>query len=133
MSLCQIGYVNIIPDTGAILCVIIISENADIIALSQRNLENQRDQVGLRAVCFTDTAAFMSTAGIEIAQRNKFEAMSLICPHHHFFHSQLGLTVCIGGTGIIIFQDRNVFRLSVGSSSGREDNFLDIVGNHGLQ
>ena len=38
MSLCQIVYVNIVPDAGSVFCVIVISKDGYIVSLIIGNL-----------------------------------------------------------------------------------------------
>ena len=68
MSLCKIGHMNIISDTGPVFGRIIGSENTDCFSFSVWNLKDQRDQMSLRIVRLADLSAFMGSACIKIAK-----------------------------------------------------------------
>ena len=69
VGLGQIRNMDIIPDAGAVRRIIVCSENGDVVPLPQRNLEDQRNQMGFRIMRFSDLSVWMGSAGIEIPQR----------------------------------------------------------------
>ena len=133
MSLCQVGDMDVVPNASAIWCVIVCTKDGNCFPLAVWNLQNQRNQVAFRIVCFTDCASLICTASVEIPERNIPQTMCLCSPIEHLFHCQLGFAIWVGRTGAVGFQNRNIFRFAVSSSGRGENNFLDIVSHHCFQ
>lgn len=70
VSLCQVGYMDVVPNASAVWCIIVCTKDGDCIPLAVWNLQNQRNQVAFRIVCFTDCASLICTASVEIPERN---------------------------------------------------------------
>ena len=68
MSICKICYVNIVSYAGSIRSIVIISVYAYEFSAAKRNLQYKRDKMGFRIVRFSDPAAYVSSAGIEISE-----------------------------------------------------------------
>ena len=61
---------DIIPYAGAIFCIIIRTENGNILSLVVRYLKNQRDQMCFRIMSLTNFSIRMRATGIKVAQGN---------------------------------------------------------------
>ena len=133
MCLCQIGDMNIIADARAVLGVIVVTKNRNKFTLVVRYLQDQRDQMRLRLVCFTDTAGYMCAAGVEVTQRDKPQTMCYARPFEHFFHRQLGLTIAVGRLSTVCFQNRNALWFAISRRRRRENNFVDAMCDHRFQ
>ena len=100
MRLRQIDHVDIVPHTGAVWRVVILTEDGQAFALTDRDLNDDGEQVvGLILGVFTDQGAVVGTCGVEVAQRQPPAARAR-CPRHvgqHLLHHGLGLAVGIGG------------------------------------
>jgi len=129
----QILNMNIVPDAGAILSIIIISKYSNAFALAKGYLQYKRNQMSLRIVIFTYHSVFMGSGHIKIPEGYKFNAMSILCPLHHFFHCKLGFSIRVSRQRPVGLKYRNTLRLSVCSRSGRKDNPSDPVPVHCLQ
>ena len=84
-------------------------------------------------VSLTELTALVSTASIEVSERNVSELISICRPFHHLFHRQLGLTIRVGGAGSVRFEDRNILGLSVGCCRRGEDDLIYVIINHCLE
>ena len=133
MGLGQIRNMDIIPDAGAVRRIIVCSENGDVVPLPQRNLEDQRNQMGFRIMRFSDLSVWMGSAGIEIPQRNVAEIVSLAGPVEHFLHGKFRFSVGIRRSRPVGLQNRNPLRLPVGRRRGGEHDLVHPVGHHTLQ
>ena len=71
MCLSQVGHMDVVTNTGAVLGVVVVTKDGDELTLAIWHLQNQRNQMGFRVVCLTDFAGDMGAAGIEIPQRHE--------------------------------------------------------------
>ena len=86
MSAGKIDNVNVITDAGPIRCLIIGPKNLDVWFLSERNLQNIRDQMRFDAMVFSK---FRRSAGrIEVAKGNEFQSVDFAIPAKNFFEGQ---------------------------------------------
>ncbi len=67
MRLGQIENMNIVPDTGSIVCQIVIPKNIYCISLAERSLKYQRNQVGLRPVILSQFSVRISACSVKIS------------------------------------------------------------------
>src|SRR5947207_6974446 len=82
----KIDNVNVITDAGPIRCLIIGPENLDVWFLSERDLQNIRDQMRFDAMVFSE---FRRSAGrIEVAKGNEFQTVDFAIPAENFFEGQ---------------------------------------------
>ena len=70
MCLSEVIDMDIIPYAGAIFCIIIRTENGNILSLVVRYLKNQRDQMCFRIMSLTNFSIRMRATGIKVAQGN---------------------------------------------------------------
>ena len=133
MRLCQIRHMDVVSNTGAVLGVVVIAKNRNVLALSVGNLQNQRNQMRFRIVRLADFTGDMGATGVEVAQRYKPQAMCLPHPFEHLFHAQLGLAVAVGRLGLVRLQNRHALRLAVCRSCRRKNNLVNAVRHHGFQ
>src|SRR2546423_10041385 len=75
VGLGQIADVNVVADTGAVGRVVIGSVNFDVRLLSERNLQDIRDQVRLDAMFLAEP--LRTAGGIEITERDKAQPLKL--------------------------------------------------------
>ena len=82
---------------------------------------------------FADFAGHMRAAGVEVAQRDKMNAVCDGSPVEHPLHRQLRVAVAVGRPRRVSFQNRHALRLAIGRSCGREHDVLHAVLDHALQ
>ena len=133
MSISEIDDVDVVAQARAVRRRIVIAEDRDVIALAERDLENERDEVRLRIVILTDGAIVERTGRIEVTQRYVANAVRAADPLHHLLHRALRLAVRVRRLRRIVFHDRHALRLAVDSSRRREDDLVDVVANHRLE
>ena len=81
------------------------------VALAQRNLQHQRNQVGLRRVGLSARGG--RAGGVEVAQAGITQSVGLVKPRQHALHHQLRFAVRVGRLQRIVFHDGNAARLAV--------------------
>ena len=113
MSLCKVGNVDIVTNTSSVWSVVISAVNGDCFTLAIGHLQNKRNKMTFRVVCLADCAAFISTASVEVTERNVSQTVSFGCPLEHFLHSKLCFSVWVCWTSSVTFEDRNILRLAV--------------------
>jgi hypothetical protein len=62
----EINDMDIIAHAGPVTCRVVFAENGNLLALAERDLENERDQVKLGVVIFA--ARGRCSGGIKVAQ-----------------------------------------------------------------
>ena len=71
MALAQIHHMDVVPDTGAVVGVVIVAVNAEELPSAYGDLRDIRHQIiGNTPGILTDAAALMGTDGIEVAQQH---------------------------------------------------------------
>ena len=106
----QIGYMDIVANTGAIRSGIIASKDDDFRPLSQRHLQNDWDQVRLGKMIFSEF--FRRSGRVEVSQRHIAHPTSAIKPMQHPFQDILHLSVRAAGNDSLLFRDGNPLRLA---------------------
>lgn len=89
MCLCQIGHVNVIPNTSAVRSIIICPVYGNGISLTVWHLQNQWNQMAFRIVCFPNRTACICAAGVEVPQRNISQTAGFCSPVEHFSMASL--------------------------------------------
>ena len=71
MAVGKVNYMDIVPYSGAVVCLVIVAENIEMIELANRNLCDLRHKIVRDTVrILADPAALMSPDGVEIAQKD---------------------------------------------------------------
>ena len=95
MRLCEVYHINIIANTGAVGCIIIIAEDSQLLTDAHSSLRNIGDQVVGRAIGqLADKCSRMGTYRVEIAKDNALDgcsAMDIIADN--LFINLLGIAV----------------------------------------
>ena len=133
MSVSEIDDVDVVAQARAVRRRIVIAEDRDVIALAERDLQDQWDEVRLRVVVLADGAIVECTGCVEVAQRDVADAVRAADPLHHLLHRALRLAVRVRRLRRIVFHDRHALRLAVDSSRRREDDLIDVVAYHRLE
>src|SRR5947207_12711086 len=82
----KIDNVNVITDAGPIRCLIIGPKNLDGWFLSERDLQNIRDQMRFDAMVFSKFRR--SARRIEVAKGNEFQSVDFAIPAENLFEVQ---------------------------------------------
>ena len=99
MRVGQVGDVDVVADAGAVGGGIVVAVDANGGASPERDVEDERNQVGFRVVGFAagDALGTFRRAGyVEVAQRGIAQAVNAIEPAEHVLDKQLGLAIGIG-------------------------------------
>ena len=134
----QINHIDIVADTGAIGCIVVITEDGEFLADAHSRLCNERNQVvGHTIGQFANQGRGMRSDRIEISQDNALDGSSTLnVVVNNLFVNLLG--IAIGRCGLLvrsIFRYRQVlrFRLPIHGAWRREDNAFYIVFRHEFQ
>ena len=135
MAFGQIYDMDVVAHAGAVGGVVVVAENAEFLAQSDRGLRNVghqivRDSVGVLAYA----AARMRTDGVKVAQQHHVPfGVGLLHVAQDFFEHGLCFAVGIGafalGAGL---GDRNHGGVAVNGRGTRENDVLDAVLAHGV-
>ncbi len=92
---CEVVDVNEIANAGSVARWVVATEDRDARPLTQRNLQDQGDQMALGAVGFTASAG--CPGRVEVTQTRVAQAVSAVQPTRHPFDNQLRFPVGVGG------------------------------------
>ena len=95
MCLRKINNVDIIAHAGPVPCWVVLTENGDLLALAECDLENERDQVKLRLVVFPPSGR--RSGSIKVAQGSEAYAMNPVEPVQHAFKDEFRFPVRAAG------------------------------------
>src|SRR4029434_2956549 len=93
VRLSEIDDVDVIADARAVRRLIVGAVNLDVFLLAKRDLEDVGDEVRLNAMIFAETLG--GAGGVEVTERDEFEAVNLVVPAQDFLEHQLRLAVRI--------------------------------------
>ena len=124
---------DVVADAGTISCRIVVTEDGDVVALAVRDLQHNWDEVGLGVMRLANLAGHMRTAGVEIAQGDKVNAVRHRGPVEHPLHGELRFAVAVRRVRRVGFQNGNALRLAVGRGRGREHDVLHAMLDHALE
>ncbi len=130
VGLREIADVDVVAHAGAVPRGVIGAGNRNARAGAVGGLQNDRNEVALRAVVLADRAAGHRAAGVEVAQGDIAQTVRERGPLEHLLHGDLGRAVGVGRLEGVRLQNRGVDRLAVGRGGGGEDDFVDVVGDH---
>ena len=71
----QVLDVDVVADAGAVGRRVVGAEDGDVLALAERDLEDERDQVRLGRVVLADRAVVGGAAGVEVAEGGVAQAV----------------------------------------------------------
>src|SRR5271166_5598499 len=91
MRLREINDVDIIAHASPVTCRVVFAENGDLLALAERDLENERDQVELRVVIFTPCGR--CAGGIKVAKACEAKAINSVEPVQNALEDEFRFTV----------------------------------------
>ena len=131
----QIYHMDIISDTGAVRCIIVISENTQFRQLSNRHLHDIRHEIVRNSVrTLPEQAALVSPDGIEIAQKDHTPyRIRLLDITQDLLQHRLGPTIGIRTTSLrALLRDGNLSGITVYGCRGTEDDALAIILIHQL-
>src|ERR1700738_44090 len=77
----EVAHMNVITDAGAIGCGIVGSEDRNVFALSERNLQRKRNQMRLRHMVLAKIAG--GSRGVKIAEARIPQAVDTVKPGEH--------------------------------------------------
>ena len=89
----EVVHVDVVPDAGAVAGLVVVSEDHDLLPLAERDLEDQGNQVRLRAMVLPDPACGCCPRRIEVAQGGIAHAVGPGVVPHHVLHVELGAAV----------------------------------------
>ena len=86
---------NVVADAGAVGRVVVGAEDHDALALPQRRLQTDRDQVRLRIMVLAETTTGVAPSHVEVSQCREGEsgARGVKVVAEHLFHDELGAAV----------------------------------------
>ncbi len=119
----QVRDVDVVADAGAVRGRVVVAVDRDVLALPERGLEDQRDQVRLRVVPLAERdpgRTAVRARDVEVAQRDGGQAVGDGLAGDQVVHGQLGGAVGVGGRGAGGLGDRDRLRLAVGGGGGGE-------------
>ena len=122
---------DVVADAGAVARRVILPEDLDALAPSQRHVQDQGDQVRFRFMRFA--ISFDGAGHVEVAQAGVAKPVNAVEPAQHVLHQQLALAVRVGRLKLRIFQDRRTDRLTVARRRRAEHQAVVPGGQHGLQ
>ena len=123
MPLSQIDDMNIIANTGAIRCCVVVTEHDKLISFTNRYLAYKRQQVvGRIRGIFTNFTTFVCTTRVEIAQYHNIEfrsGLNQILQNflYHYFCSTVRVSSI---NNLAAFTDRYFIWLTIDGSRGTE-------------
>lgn len=129
----KVGDVDVVAHARAVARGIIVAEDVHVVALAVRDLQHDRNQVRFRIMRLADLARHVCAAGVEVAQRDKMNAVCDGSPVEHPLHRQLRVAVAVRGMRRVGFQNRHSLRFAVGRGGGGEDNVLHAMLDHALE
>ena len=124
MSVGEIGDVDVIADAGAVGSRVVIAIDADGVAASEGDVENQRNQVRFGLVIFASRDAFGAlrrASDVEVAKGNGAQAVEGMEPVEHGLDHQLRFAIDVRGLKTSAFSDGDRFGLAVNGCCGGED------------
>ena len=133
MSICQVKWMDIVPNIGPIWCLIVISKNRDLLAFALGYLQDDWQEMGLWSVVFANRAVRFSTRYIKVTKGHILDAVCLICPAHNGFHHELAFAIRINWFLWSGFKNRNLFWNTVSGSSWRKDDVVHSTFMHDFQ
>ena len=95
MRIAQIVDVEIVADAGAVGGVVIGSKHGNVWQASSSSPQYQRNQMSFRVVAFAQIAVWISPGGIEIAQTDRFQAISDVVVLQHLLDHPLATPIGI--------------------------------------
>ena len=104
-----------------------------VLALAQRHLQHQRDEVGLRPVVLADVALRVRAGGVEVTQAAAGHVVQAVHPGEHALDHVFALAVGAAGLHRLVLADGQALRLLVEVGGGGEDEARDPLFGGGLQ
>jgi len=95
MRASQIDDVDVVPNTSAVRCRVVRSEDVDGLAQSGGCLQDQGNQVRFGLMPLSDLSIRVRPRRIEIAKGHKFQTKNFMVPLQNFFEYQFGFAVRI--------------------------------------
>src|SRR6185437_8330646 len=122
--------VDVIADAGSIGSGIIVAEDRDSLALPERRLQDDRNQVRLGRVVLAQIPLGAGAGGVEVAQRRISEAVGPCVVGQRALDDQLGEPVGIDGLLRLLLGDWNPFGFAVGGGRAGEYDLQDAGRAH---
>ena len=103
-----------VSETGAIPGIPVRPKDLDFRAPSKGGVDNQRQNVLLRGVVFTETSLCIRACSIEVTQRNRLQAKCMVIVAENPLEHQLCFAVGVGRLLWMVFWNRQNLWLAVG-------------------
>ena len=131
MRVSQIKDMDVVPDACAVRRLVIGAVNFHRLFLSERHLQNVRDEVRLDPVVLAEL--FRGARRVEIAQGGEAQPVDLVIPAQDLLEHQLRLPVGIDRTLREGLVDRHALGNAEGRAGRAEDEPLHPVFHHGVE
>ena len=118
MRIGEVFDVDVVTHRGAVRSRPVIAKDHNLVAVTERNLQYQWDEVSFHLTVFSKTAP--GTRHIEITQAGSADVVCLGVRGDGVVHGQLGGTVRVGRRGWHVFGNWCLLWLAVGCSCRRE-------------
>ena len=133
MCIREIDHVDVVTQARSVRRRIVLAKDRDMVAFSERHLQNERDEMRLRRVILTDRAVGECPRRIEVAQGDIAHTVRAADPLHHLLHRELCLSVRIRRVRLVVLVNGNALRLAVDGRRRGEDNLVDAMAHHRLE
>ena len=136
MSGCKVAYVDIIAHACTIVGVVIIAENAQLLADTYCGLRDIRHEViGDTIGVLAHRSGWMRTYGIKITEQYDIPLIiSLLYVNQHFLQHRLGLAVRVRAMPLgAVFRNRDNGRIAINGSRRRENQILATMLAHHVE
>src|SRR4051812_19434116 len=123
--------VDVVADAGAVRGRVVLAVDGEVVARARRDLQRDRDEVGLRGVPLAQAEG--GAGHVEVAQAHRGEAVGRRVGGQHVVDGQLRGAVGVGRRGDGVLADRHLLRLAVGGRGGGEDDPPAVGRAHRLE
>src|SRR5262249_37497037 len=117
MCIREIGNVDVVAETGSVRSRIVGAENLYVSTTARRRIENQRNQMRFRIGILAKLRIGIRSGGVEVAQREILQSMTLAEPAERALERQLGFAVRIDRQLRSVFNNGHDRRNSIGRAS----------------
>ena len=124
---------DVVANSGAIGGVVIGSEDPDVGSFAKNRLEDERDEVRLWVVDFSNLSFGVGSRGIEISQGDIAEIVGSGVPVEDSLTHELGVAVGRDRVLRVLLVEGDVLRHSVGGAATGKDDFGDSGVDAGSQ
>ena len=132
----EVGDVDVIADAGAVGGGVVVAVDADRLAATQGDIQDERDEVGFGLVIFAAADAIGTFGGagdVEIAKGDGAEAVDGVKPLENGFDHQLRFTVGVCRFEARALGDGDGLGLAIDGRGGGKDEAAGTLGDDGLE